>query len=690
MGTTIADPGFIKTKIKPSKNRFQSVYEALSNSLEANHGNNIQIVITFHFQPNSPTNLQQIDIVDNGNGFTDEDCDRFVKWGDKSKKKNNRGSGRMQFYHDFKEVEIESIFRDCDSNTMKKRTFTADSTNFIEREAMKSEIVNFLSPEQITTRVSLKTYQGKDKNIHCLTIDEFVDSIRSNLLLRFYLEKRGSKRIHIKVEFEKNGEIESKELSNDEIQQPDKEGCFDIFYEKVKYSDNKAVFEKNEKKESIKWAYFEVKNSRSKDNEIKICSKDIPVQEFLYENLNKDCKATQKKYLTVFYGDILDEPKNVNDSIDGFTFPRKSEKKENYRTPDLPYEEEETEFLFFDTIEEEIKNVIPNIYIGIKEQKDEKDAEAKEIAKEFGINPAYVEKTDIKISDDRKIIAEKLYKEEAKELSRCAIKTKEIDDRLCSVKPGDENYESDLCNLMEERLKLTTEQDRAELSKYVIRRNLITKLLQIILNDELHYQQTDQKRKDKEGIIHDLFFKRRTVKPDLSDLWLLNEDFIYYHGYSDTPLSKIKLPDGQPFFDTGDFTENDKLLLERRPDIYLFAEEKACIIVEFKNKDENLADHVQQVIKYCGIIANYGKLEIKKFFCYLIGEKLIEKDLESAYKKTVYGDMSRNFSISANNEFRNPIADGQLEIIKLSSLEKRSNSRNRIFAKKLGLETVDY
>jgi hypothetical protein len=246
---------------------------------------------------------------------------------------------------------------------------------------------------------------------------------------------------------------------------------------------------------------------------------------------------------------------------------------------------------------------------------------------------------------------------------------------------------------MEERLKLTTEQDRAELSKYVIRRNLITKLLQIILNNELHYQQTDQKRKDKEGIIHDLFFKRRTVKPDLSDLWLLNEDFIYYHGYSDISLSEMKMPDGKRFFDIDSLEEDEKNLLKRRPDVYIFNEEETCAVIEFKNKDENLADHVQQVKKYCNIIANRGLIKIKKFFCYLIGEKLIDKDLDASYQKTIYGDICQNFQIASFEEPRYPIADGHLEIVKLSSLDKRSNSRNRIFAKKLGLETpetVDY
>ncbi|MDR2068133.1 MAG: hypothetical protein LBP41_04060 [Holosporaceae bacterium] len=685
MGITTADSEFIKGKVPISGNKFQFVHEAIINSLEANNSNCVQIEITFCFSSSlfdHIWNFERVDIADNGDGFREDDYERFIAWGDTGKKKNNRGSGRMQFYHCFKEIYVCSLFCD-ESGKKKKRSFMANSTDFVERNTMKIEEVD--QSVELRTAISLKNYIGKDKNINDLDIDDFVDLLRINLLLRFYLEKKEGRTVCIKVEFKKGDKSESREFSNEKIREPDKNGELHIPYERVKLSNNKTEFERSERYECIRWAYFETSASSKGGNEIKICSKNIPVQPVMLNDLNKNCQANGKHYLTVFYGDIFDAPENVKHSIDGFTFPL----KKDFRNVELFLQEKE-EFIFFDTIKDEIEKKIPDIYVEIGERQKKQKIKAEEIAKKLGIGSEYVDQINVQLSDREENIAEKLYKTQAKKLAGNAVKIAKIDEELRSINPAVKDYELILSDLVNRRFVLTTEQDREELSKYVIRRNFITELLHKILNDELYCQQDEgDKRREKEGVIHDLFFKRRTETDSLNNLWVLNEDFIYYHGYSDTPLSKIKLPDGEPFFNIDTLTESDKLLLERRPDIYLFAEEGACIIVEFKNKDENLADHVQQTIKYCGVIANYGKLKIKKFFCYLVGEKLIEKDLDSEYKKTVYGDMCRNFSISADNEFRNPIADGQLEIIKLSSLEKRSKNRSRIFAEKLGLACTD-
>lgn len=680
MSTSSVDSEFIKSIIPSSKNKLQSVFEAISNSLEANCGNNVNISIVFYFRSllDSRKELEKIDIIDNGSGFTDKDCDRFVAWGDRSKKKNNRGSGRMQFYHDFKKVVVNSIFRD--GELVKKRTFTANSMDFIKHEEIKTEGID--ASEQLQTIVSLQGYHGKDKNIHDLKIDEFVDSLRDNLLLRFYLELNSGKTIHINIEFKEDNKSENRSFSNDKVQKPDEEGELYVNYERIKYFNNQIEFEKSdEKRECIKWAHFRTENDSKKGSEIKICSKNIPVQDFLYAGLKKDCEASGRQYLTVFYGDVFDEAQNVNHSVDGFTFPKKKDFSNQLH---LIHNGED--FLFFDTIDEEIKTKIPDIYKDVKEEKNKRVANAKEIAKEFGIDSRYAEKIDITTSDKKDKITEKLYKAQAEELAKYAIETKAIDEQLVSINPINKDYESTLCELMKKRLALTTEQDRAELSKYVIRRDIVTQLLHKILKEELSCQQYDGKRQYKEGIIHDLFFKRKTEAADLSDLWLLNEDFVYYHGCSDSPLSEIKTKNGERFFDANSLQEDERPLLNRRPDVYLFDEEETCVVIEFKNKNENLADNTPQVKKYCNIIANRGLIKIKKFFCYLIGEKLISKDLDTSFKETINGDISHSFEIASfDDKYRNPIASGQLELIKLSSLEKRSRNRNKIFAEKLRL-----
>lgn len=681
MNGVLADVGFLKKSIPASKNKFQFIYEAIVNALEANNTNDIQIQILFRFislRNGSNNQLEQLDIIDNGEGFTDKNYKRFTVLGDASKRKNNRGCGRFQFYHNFENVEITSVY--TQNKRKMKRAFSYDSNSLAE--SMSSNPKDAQADEKCKTVISLKRYCGKHEEIHSLSISDFVNQLQNDLLLHFYLEKKAGKRISIKIIFEyPENKREEKSITNESIREPDQKGEIYIHYEKLSYPEGKPKFERLEKKETINWAHFKIEDS--KGNEVKYCSKNIPVCDArISSEINEACQYSKNRYLTVFYGDVLDREENIKDSVDGFNFP----KKEDFKEQDL-FHDENKEYLFFDTIENEVKESIPNIYSEVKRQLDNQKESARKIAEEYGINPDYANKIKVNVRDENEKIVKRLYCAQAEKLADNAVKIREIDKSLNSIDPTNNDYEDELVRLAEKRLKLTTEQDREELSKYVIRRSFVTELLRKILDDKLSCQQKkDGKKKpqQKEKIIHDLFFKRKTDTSNLNDLWLLKEDFIYYDGYSNTPLSQIKLEDGECLLNDKQSIsdEDDRELLERTPDVYLLKDEETCVIIEFKDKNVDLAECTQQPYKYCRLIANHAKLKIKKFFCYLIGEKLTEKDLDSHYAKTIRGDMIYTSDVEDKN--KSPIAKYQLEIIRLSSLEKRAEVRNRIFAKKLG------
>ncbi|MDR0942385.1 MAG: hypothetical protein LBM19_02080, partial [Holosporales bacterium] len=356
MGVVNTDSEFIKEHIPPSKNKLQFIYEAIINSLEANDTEDVQIKIIFNFdkQTDGQRKLGQIDILDNGSGFTDESYERFRICANKSKKKNNRGCGRVQFYHNFKEVEVESVYKK--GSKVKKRKFVYDSDNF--GEAKIPEIIeDIASNEEMITCVSLKQYQGRDKSIDIITIDDFISSLQSNLLLRFYLENKENIKINVRVEFKIGEESEKREIFNSSLPTPIEEGEIKVSYERITDKTGKLEFEPTEKKEFIKWSHFKIENDNSKGNEIKLCSKNIPVCDMSkFCGLDKMCQHSENKYLTVFYGDVFDKAENVNDSVDGFKFPRKRDFKKEEQ--DLFSDD----FLFYETIEDEIKNVLPRIY----------------------------------------------------------------------------------------------------------------------------------------------------------------------------------------------------------------------------------------------------------------------------------------------------------------------------------------
>ncbi len=240
---------------------------------------------------------------------------------------------------------------------------------------------------------------------------------------------------------------------------------------------------------------------------------------------------------------------------------------------------------------------------------------------------------------------------------------------------------------------LIEEQNKEELSRYVIRREMVADILKKILAGELKYQtqpSEEGKRKDKEGLIHDLILKRKT--PDtsvLNDLWVLDEEFLHFDGCSDRPLKQIADSQGNKLLEDipDELIDELGLNINRRPDIFLFAEEGKCVVVELKAPDVDMSNHLNQMIKYCNLIANFSKQKLDRFYCFLIGEEINAAiDLPGDYEETVNGDwLKANTPIKSFDTNRNTIAILQIEVIKLSSLHLRAHRRNQSFAEKLKL-----
>jgi hypothetical protein len=222
---------------------------------------------------------------------------------------------------------------------------------------------------------------------------------------------------------------------------------------------------------------------------------------------------------------------------------------------------------------------------------------------------------------------------------------------------------------------------------------MVTDILKKILSEELEYQnalKVTGKNKDREGLIHDLIFKRKSKHTKgLNDLWILNEEFMHFDGCSELPLNQIETSDGELLFKDvpKELIQSLDLRLTKRPDIFLYANEEKCLLVELKEPNEDLSNHLNQLTKYCNLIANFGAKKISSFHCYLIGEKINPiTDLDGDYKETVNGDWIRsNISIVTMDAKRNTIANAQIEVIKLSSIHDRAHRRNQSFAEKLGI-----
>ena len=175
--------------------------------------------------------------------------------------------------------------------------------------------------------------------------------------------------------------------------------------------------------------------------------------------------------------------------------------------------------------------------------------------------------------------------------------------------------------------------DMANLSQLVVRRSNMIEVLAMAVKELLKVQTDLQPgdRKKNEALIHNIFFPMRKDSSEVSDhdVWLLSEEYHYYdYIASDKPLSQIKIG-GEMLFEEeidervneflGRMSEENKAV---RPDIALFHEEGAVVIVEFKAPGISLDNHFGDLVEYATLLAAMSKGKLRKFYGYLIGDKI--------------------------------------------------------------------
>ena len=218
-------------------------------------------------------------------------------------------------------------------------------------------------------------------------------------------------------------------------------------------------------------------------------------------------------------------------------------------------------------------------------------------------------------------------------------------------------------------------------------------ILQLILDKDLDCQIETKKRNNNEKLIHDLLFKQGSTDAIESNLWILNEDFIHFKGFSNFELRSLKT-DGETII-RDDLTEQEKQQLNNynkdplgyKPDILLFPEEHKCIIIELKSDTADPKDYLGQAVNYASLMREFAKNEyvVDNFYVYLIAESF---DFTSIVRT------DPRFQLSQYLEYvflpYSPVYGGvrgqgalYMEVLKYSTLLKRAGLRNSIFTEKL-------
>lgn len=687
--------------IGPSSNPLAPMLEGITNSLESilhlPDDFERKISIELHFNDSDDNEggkrLDYMIIEDSGNGFNDEAFTRFSNLLDKSKGFKNRGTGRLQYLHRFGEIVIESNF--INEGSYYLRSFKCNKQEFIS-----NSICNNSNSQILKTRVKFLNPNLSSKDVKfysSLSFHKFVSIIKSHFALRAYLEKKKEITFpNIELKYSYNvADSETILITNNDLPQPSERGTFEVNYLSASLDKNSKLcwhIDNSKPPEKFEWLVFDFIEDEIDRHGAFLCSKDIPIEELENPVLKKSKGFKGTKRLAAFYGPYLDKPENVNHAVDSFNIKSKTEVSNVSR--DL-FDNDSA--VYIDDIRKQANNELNVIFKEVMSAQKAAEQSVHKLAKELGISQQFVNNVlkNVSLNDDEDSITSKLLIEEARFIADKSNTTRKCLDNIKSLDPTSDDYREKLELKSKEVAELIDAQNKEELSKYVVRRGLVVKLLSKILKNELDVQTKEipkGKNRDREGIIHDLIFKRKKTSSSINDLWILDEEFVHFDGFSETQFTKMQLKDGRPFLAPEALEEMKGMGFkpDRRPDVFLFADEGKCIVIEFKEPETDLADYLQQMPRYCQLIANYGQVKVEKFYCYLIGEKIFPEADLNEYEESVTGSWYRDSipvrATKKNN--RSVIANMRLEVIKLSDVAKRAHIRNKSFADKLGLDQL--
>lgn len=691
----ISYSGVLKDINKKHTNPWQPIFEAFTNSLEAikirKEFENFNGKITLKFY--SDSNLfskhflfNNVIIEDNGIGFNDEQFNRFCIYKDSSKNFNNKGSGRFQLVHYFNKSYYNSVY--LEENKYKERVFSLSKLpQYLKQNSVtKLEYTKDSVNNEIKTTLNLnELIRPKDKTNYEIPISEIKQKFLDRYILEFCLNKSTLPEIVIQRLQLNEMLIDDCKITSEDIPDIDDKKTFQLKYKKL--SDDMSDIEDCETIEEFEIKSFKISNKKI-DNNLLITSKNQVVDNKELK-LNLNCLSPKdnidgEKYLFLIssnYFDLRD-----GDIRDELKIPHRKEFKEDY---DLF----ETEEIFLEDIEEVANETIVSMYDSFKKKAKEKEVEIEKLKNRFLLNENILNSFKKGISDSPEKILIEYHKAEAKYIAKGDAEINKIVDELENLDTSLPDFEEKFNSDIEKLVREIPLQNRTALTKYVARRKLVLDLSDKIIKTQLLSQQSG-KRKKEEELLHNLIFRKKSKIPELSDLWLINEDFLHFSGSSESDLKDLEC-NGVKIFkddfseDEKDFLESNRKHLNKRTDILLFPNENKCLIIELKAPNVDISDHLNQINKYAALIRNFTKDEFQfdTFYGYLIGEKFDEREVRLADPK---------FKIAYNFDFLfkpfeevaglfNNRKDGSIytEVIKYSTLFERAKMRNKMFIDKL-------
>ena len=675
--------------IKKNKNPLRPIYEAFTNAWESLFAtDNAEKLINIDLFLNSSSmdvkSFDKIIVEDNGCGLNEDNYDRLKTLRKNTKGYHNKGTGRVQYLHFFGKTRIESVYKK-DDVSYKKILELSKSELFLSNRAFIKCISDEQTDEPLTTKVIFSDpLEEKDRLFYeQLKLDDLKDNIIIHYMVLLCQHRDALPKITLRLFVD--GEL-ANSLAIEKIDIPDSD-------DKVDFDVNYSTVENREivtlpKSEKFCFHSFKIEQDKIPQNSLLLISKNEVVDEKIKLPFPEKDSFEGFRYLFFVSGDYIDN--NDSDSRGSIHLCSEKDLKKAAREDDLFGDE----CITIDSLKKSTWHIVENKYPVLYKKNQAMLSNLEELKTMFLLDESAVDDIKQSISLDAKAdeILSKIYKIESRKIADIDAEIAEIKKKIENLNPASEDYMESLKSEAENLVKKIPEQQKNELSKYVARRKIVLDLFQKIMDEEELRLKND--KAIDEDVLHNLIFQQHSQDTGDSDLWLINEEYIYFQGTSESRLDHLTYNGERIFKDVLSPEEEEyrkkqqEDAFAKRTDILLFPREGKCIIIEFKAPDERISRHLAQIPRYAALIHNLSKEEYKinSFYGYLIGEQINDDDVfdhSGRYMKSEFYDYLYQLDIPVHGKFGRPNGTLNMEIIKYSTILERAKNRNRIFIEKL-------
>lgn len=632
--------------------------------------------------------FEKIRVADNGIGMVDEGFERIKQLRDNGKGVANKGTGRVQYIHSFDLTTLTSVYED--EGSYKERIIRlSKSEEYISRNSILWYSFPIKSDKQdvgCVTEFYQPLLSHESEEFTGLMPCKVKDAILTHFICSFARHRTAMPQIRIRRYVDRNLDDECS-ITVEDVLVPDKEEKMQIAYSAIS-SEGKII--RSENKETFKLTSFVAEKERIATNALYLVGKEEIANKIKLNDLKAKDDIDGKRYLFFLSGKYLDD--RDDDARGNIVLMKRKDFRS--RAEELSFDDEDAEQILWEDVEEDVNERISSMYSCIAAKKEAQNEVIDDLKEMFILNEDDVNKIRkrVKNSDTPCEILEKVYDLEAKRNAMADAQIRQQIQLLVSLNPKDENYKETLEDKAQELSALLPARNKHLLSQYVCRRKIVLDLL-----DKLIKKSREEENAVDEAMLHNLFISRNSEDVKNSDLWLIDEEYMYFRGVSDKRLDcasingelllKEQLTPEEEEYKLRQYSDISKLQNQgnRRPDVLLFPEEGKCMIFEFKAPDIDVSDHLKQIHRYATLIHNLSKDKFlcDKFYGYLIGENIdydAVTDVEPRFKLSPTMECLYNPHEPIKGKFQRAEAELYTEILKYSDLLKRARRRNQIFS----------